>query len=179
MKVKFKNSVSFCFLLVLISCGSNQEEKGKNIGDVSFLLHTYNTQIWADYLSGRDSKDSLLSEYILETSVIIGSLAREIGTESGGLNEDGSLSNPLAKNPIQTEDLEKFYEKLSDQLSKVKSLEGHEIMDDEVDKVLGFMFFDQEGILSKRQLSSMNVVNAVSNLFILENFCYYLVVKYC
>jgi hypothetical protein len=138
----------------------------------------YNVTDWRPFLDKRLPKDSILQEKILKVSILIGEFARDAIDASGGLNSDGSLTNPCSHIRINESEVNEFYQNIDALLGEIHNMNKNSDVYKDLNTILQYNFYREKGSLSRNVLLSSSVEKVAAKLLVFENYCYFLIVKY-
>lgn len=161
----------------MISCTHKSENCES--ADVVSLYSFYNASIWAPLIKDRQCTDVQLKESLLKTSYVFREFANYLITSSGGFRPEHELFNPCWEIKDGDEKLDAFYADIRLLLREIETLDRETQAFNELYAIVKYNLLDEDGPLPKSKLPSLSVGQVAPRLLVLENFCFYLVVKYC
>ncbi len=164
--------------ILLFYCLSCQSNKSCNeSSDMVNNYNLYNVTLWRPFLDKRVSNDTLLYKKLLQLSVLVGDFARDAIVISGGMTPNDNLVSPCARIQINEKELNSFYNKVSSLIEEIHEVKKYSETYEELNRVFQYLLFSEDGLNVSKILAS-SVEQISTKLFFLENYCYFLIVKY-
>lgn len=175
--IKIITWIFIAIVYINVSC-QRKEACSEKSDNVTFLTE-YNSNYWLRMLYLRHSKDTLLNNRLLKLSETLGNFGVLVIRKTGGL-EPGTLniSFPCSKPKVNDEDLDFFYTELKKNLDIIGTNQQYYDVYTEVNSVIDYHFFDTESPLCRQNITNSNVVFVVEKIFLLQNMCFYYIIKY-